>query len=68
MVITYCDRARLPLRLDPVIEKGHVVVTAADGRTALIIGASRGLGYVLAAEYLATGDRDGAGHRADRSA
>jgi NAD(P)-dependent dehydrogenase (short-subunit alcohol dehydrogenase family) len=30
-------------------------MTAATGKTALIIGASRGLGYALAAEYLARG-------------
>jgi NAD(P)-dependent dehydrogenase (short-subunit alcohol dehydrogenase family) len=28
-------------------------MTATDGKSALIIGASRGLGYALAAEYLA---------------
>jgi NAD(P)-dependent dehydrogenase (short-subunit alcohol dehydrogenase family) len=32
-------------------------MTAPDGKTALIIGASRGLGYALAAEYLARGWR-----------
>ncbi|MGW0670565.1 hypothetical protein [Streptomyces sp. NPDC002746] len=32
-------------------------MTAADGRTALIIGASRGLGYALASEYLSRGRR-----------
>jgi NAD(P)-dependent dehydrogenase (short-subunit alcohol dehydrogenase family) len=32
-------------------------VTAPAGKTALIIGASRGLGYALAAEYLARGWR-----------
>lgn len=56
-VITYCDRVRRPPRREPVIEEGHVVVTVTDGRTALIIGASRGLGYALAAEYLARGRR-----------
>jgi NAD(P)-dependent dehydrogenase (short-subunit alcohol dehydrogenase family) len=30
-------------------------MTAPAGKTALIIGASRGLGYALAAEYLARG-------------
>ena len=30
-------------------------MTAPAGQTALIIGASRGLGYALAAEYLARG-------------
>jgi NAD(P)-dependent dehydrogenase (short-subunit alcohol dehydrogenase family) len=30
-------------------------MTATTGKTALIIGASRGLGYPLAAEYLARG-------------
>jgi hypothetical protein len=32
-------------------------MTAPAGKTALIIGASRGLGYALAAEYLARGWR-----------
>jgi NAD(P)-dependent dehydrogenase (short-subunit alcohol dehydrogenase family) len=30
-------------------------MTATTGKTALIIGASRGLGYALAAEYLVRG-------------
>ena len=36
-------------------------MTAPAGKTALIIGASRGLGYALAAEYLARGWRAQAG-------
>jgi NAD(P)-dependent dehydrogenase (short-subunit alcohol dehydrogenase family) len=32
-------------------------MTAATGKSVLIIGASRGLGYALAAEYLSRGGR-----------
>jgi NAD(P)-dependent dehydrogenase (short-subunit alcohol dehydrogenase family) len=35
--------------------KREASMTATTGKTALIIGASRGLGYALAAEYLARG-------------
>src|SRR6202453_3329958 len=39
---------------EPIGEQG-ATMTAPAGKTALIIGASRGLGYALAAEYLARG-------------